>query len=150
MAATWAERAVFPTRAGPDRGSGWAASRKASRRSLRSLRSPVRPPEAAPDQSSEDEARATVHRGRSRTSILDQSGPRAGQKAGLAGPEPGAADAATRPRAGNRPPRLKLLVVMRGQSEETKPVGCRGGRRPSTIPAFAPADGCAAHCRMPS
>ena len=26
----------------------------------------------------------------------------------------------------------------------------RGGRRPSTIPAFAPADGCTAHCRMSS
>ena len=42
-----------------------------------------------------------------------------------------------------RPP-----TVIRGQSEESEPVGCRGGWRPSTIPAFAPADGCTAHCRM--
>ena len=44
----------------------------------------------------------------------------------------------------------RLPTVIRGQLEEPEPAGCRGGWRPSTIPAFAPADGCTAHCRTSS
>ena len=106
MTAIWAERAAFPTKAEPGRGSGWVASREASRRSARSLRSPVRSPETVSDKSSEDEARATVHRGRSRTSILDHSGPRPGRRPGSSARSRERRNAATRPCAGNRPPRV--------------------------------------------
>ena len=139
-------RNLSSSKARPGRSSGWAASRKASRRSARSLQSPVRSPETAPDKSSEDEVRVTVHRDRYRAST--KSG-RGRAKARLAGLEPGTADAVpgTAPGIGPCAP-----GTAGGHSGTIGRAGaCRMPGRAETIDlpgVHAPADGCAAHCRM--
>lgn len=140
MTATWAERAVFPTKARPGRSSGWAASRKASRRSARSLQSLVRSPETAPDKSSEDEARATVHRDRSRTSIKSDRGRAEGR---ARRPGAGSDGRSAQPRAWN----CRRSFGDSRKSRSLPDAGEGGDHRPPRR-SCAGRRSCAAHCRM--